>query len=98
MDPQSPSQGRLPRLAPAICSWLPPRRQSCPLPPTCFIPIERGVKQGCPLSPLLFIIAYDPLLSALRGPPSGGPPSDHSPHEHTRTRTTNPCSLTQQPA
>jgi len=30
------------------------------------IDIERGVKQGCPLSPLIFIIAYDPLLYFLR--------------------------------
>jgi ribonuclease HI len=30
------------------------------------IDIERGVKQGCPLSPLIFILAYDPLLFFLR--------------------------------
>ncbi|KAL3701937.1 hypothetical protein R1sor_019959 [Riccia sorocarpa] len=31
------------------------------------IPIERGVKQGCPLAPLLFAISTQPLMSILKG-------------------------------
>ena len=38
--------------------------------PTDWIAIERGVKQGCPLSPLLFLVAYDPLLEALARNPA----------------------------
>ncbi len=38
-----------------------------------FIDIFRGVKQGCPLSPLIFILAYDPLLVALAALPGVKP-------------------------
>lgn len=35
-----------------------------------WIDILRGVKQGCPLSPLIFLVAFDPLLSALSSLPN----------------------------
>jgi hypothetical protein len=34
--------------------------------PTTNIHIRRGVKQGCPLSPILFVLIYDPLIRALK--------------------------------
>lgn len=36
------------------------------LAPNKEIAIRRGVKQGCPLSPLLFLLAYDPLIYRLQ--------------------------------
>jgi hypothetical protein len=58
------------------------------------IPISRGVKQGCPLSPLLFALCYDPLLHYLRRlknelfPPS----SALSPHLTRNTLPSQPLS------
>jgi hypothetical protein len=37
------------------------------------ISIERGVKQGCPLSPLIFVLIYDSLLCSLASVPDVSP-------------------------
>jgi ribonuclease HI/exonuclease III len=39
------------------------------LDPNTSVPITRGVKQGCPLSPILFVLIYDPLIRSLKENP-----------------------------